>query len=337
MTYIGIDVSKDTFVVAYSPGKTCRTRTFRNTTKGIHEFIRTISKDEHHKDEHHCVMEGTGNYSALLVYLLSEAGITTSIENPLKVKNFACVMLSTVKTDEVDARLIALYGEKMNPLPYKLRSDDILTLKQKRTVIRQFKKQLIATKNLKGSMEVLPFFDSKCRKSTEQTIAFLEKQVKHLEEDLSVLAKSEYKKQMDLLTSAKGIGVTLAAALIIATSGFTYFDNAKQLTRYLGLSPTYQQSSTSVNFKGHINRNGDSSLRSQLYVAAFSSLRCNTECKACYDRLRSNGKPGKVAVIAVANKLVRQAFAVVTQEKPYVDGYISTLKSTPASSESDKG
>lgn len=332
MTYIGIDVSKDTFVVAYSPEKTCRTRTFKNTTKGIHEFIQTISKDEHH-----CVMEATGNYSALLVYLLSEAGITTSLENPLKVKNFARAMLSTVKTDEVDARLIALYGEKMNPAPYKLRSDAILTLKQKRTVIRQLRKQLIATKNLKGSMEVLPFFDSKCRKSIEQTIAFLERQIKHLEEDLSVLARREYKKQMELLTSIKGIGITLATALIMATGGFTYFDNAKQLTRYLGLSPTYQQSGTSVNIKGHINRNGDSSLRSQLYVAAFASLRCNAQCKACYDRLRSNGKPGKVAVIAVANKLVRQAFAVVTQEKPYVDGYVSTLKSAPAFSELGKG
>lgn len=332
MTYIGIDVSKATFVVAYSPEKTSRTRTFKNTANGIHEFIRTISKDEHH-----CVMEATGNYSSLLVYLLSEAGIATSLENPLKVKNFARAMLSTVKTDEIDARLIALYGEKMQPAPYKLRSDAILTLKQKRTVIRQLKKQLIATKNLKGSMEVLPFFDSKCRKSIEQTIAFLAKQVKHLEDDLVVLADSEYKKQMDLLTSIKGIGVTLAAALIMTTGGFTYFGNAKQLTRYLGLSPTYQQSGTSVNFKGHINRNGDSTLRSQLYVAAFSSLRCNAECRACYDRLRSNGKPGKVAVIAVANKLVRQAFAVVKQEKPYVDGYVSTLRSTPASSETGKG
>ena len=94
---------------------------------------------------------------------------------------------------------------------------------------------------------------------------------------------------MDLLTSIKGIGVTLAAALIVATGGFTYFDNAKQLTRYLGLSPIYQQFGTSVNVKGHINRNGDSSLRSQLYVAAFSSLRCNTECKACFDRQARQG------------------------------------------------
>lgn len=314
MTYVGIDVSKVTFVVAYSSVKTNKTRTFKNTVNGVHEFVQTISASEHN-----CVLEATGNYSALLVYLLSEAGITISLENPLKIKNFARVMLTVTKTDEIDARLIALYGEKMQPAPYKLRSDAILVLKQKRTV----KKQLVATRNLKGSMEVLPFFDPKCKKTIEKTITFLEKQIKEMEEELASLAQGEYKKQMDLLTSIKGIGVTLAAALIVATGRFSYFDNAKQLTRYLGLSPTYQQSGTSVNVKGHINRNGDSSLRSQLYVAAFSSLRCNTECKACFDRLRSNGKPGKVVVIAVANKLVRQAFAVVTQGKPYVDGFKS--------------
>lgn len=318
MTYVGIDVSKATFVVAYSSAKGSRTNSFKNTIKGIHEFIQTISVAEHH-----CVLEATGNYSSLLVYLLSEAGIAVSLENPLKIKNFARVMLSVTKTDEIDARLIAMYGEKMQPAPYKLRSDTILVLKQKRTVIRQLKKQFVATRNLKGSMEALPFFDPKCKKTIEKTITFLEKQIKELEEELASLAQSEYKKQMDLLTSIKGIGVTLAATLIMATGGFTYFDNAKQLTRYLGLSPTYQQSGTSVNVKGHINRNGDSSLRSQLYVAAFASLRCNVECKACFDRLRSKGKPGKVALIAVANKLVRQAFAIVTQEKLYVDGFKS--------------
>ena len=318
MTYVGIDVSKATFVVAYSSAKAGKTKTFKNTTKGVHEFIQTLSVTEHH-----CVLEATGNYSALLVYLLSKAGITVSLENPLKIKNFARVMLSVNKTDETDARLIALYGERMQPSPYKLRSKSILILKQKRTVLRQLKKQLVATRNLKGSMEVLPLFDAKCKQTIEKTIIFLEKQIKGMEEELASLAEDEYKKQMDLLTSIKGIGITLAAALIVATGGFTYFDNAKQLTRYLGLSPTYQLSGTSVHVKGHINRNGDPGLRSQLYVAAFSSLRCNTECKACFDRLRSNGKPGKVAVVAVANKLIRQAFAVVTQGKPYVDGFKS--------------
>ena len=212
MTYIGIDVSKDSFVVAYSPEKACKTKTFKNTVKGIHKFIQTLSKDENH-----CVLEATGNYSALLVYLLSEAGIVTSVENPLKVKNFAKAMLSVIKTDEIDARLIALYGERMQPKPYTMPSKELLTLKQKRTVIRQLKKQLVANQNLRGSLEVLPFFDSDCKSAIDKTIVFLEKQLKKLERDLFDTASKEYKRQMELLTSIKGIGATLAAALIITT------------------------------------------------------------------------------------------------------------------------
>jgi len=325
MTYIGIDVSKATFVVAYSSAKDSKTKTYANTASGIHKFIQTLPP------EAHCVMEATGNYSMLLLYLLDKANIMVSMENPLKIKNFARVMLSVVKTDEIDAKLIALYGERMQPKPFKMRSDSLMLLKQKRTVLRQLKKQLVANTNLQESMEALPFVDSISKKVLEKTIKFLQKQIKQMEEELASLANIEYKKQMSLLTSIKGIGVTLATALIVATGGFTYFDNAKQLTRYLGLSPTYQQSGTSVNVKGRINHNGDSYLRSQLYVAAFSSLRCNKECKACFDRLRSNGKPGKVAVVAVANKLVRQAFAVVTKNKPYIDGYKSVKpENTPA-------
>lgn len=64
MTYVGIDVSKDSFTVAYSSDKNSKTKTFKNTVKGIHEFIQTISKEDTH-----CVLEATGNYSALLVYL----------------------------------------------------------------------------------------------------------------------------------------------------------------------------------------------------------------------------------------------------------------------------
>ena len=167
MTYVGIDVSKTTFTIAYSADKKSKTRTFKNTTGGIHEFIRTISPERHH-----CVMEATGNYSSLLIYLLSGAGITVSLENPLKIKNFSRVMLSVIKTDEIDAHLIAFYGERMQPAPYKIRQEAILILKQKRTVLRQLKKQLTATHNLKESMEVLPRFDPKCKSTINKIIAF---------------------------------------------------------------------------------------------------------------------------------------------------------------------
>lgn len=79
-------------------------------------------------------------------------------------------MLSVTKTDEIDARLIALYGERMQPDPYKLRSDSILVLKQKRTVLRQLKKQLVATRNLKGSMEFFLLLTLNARKPSKRRL-----------------------------------------------------------------------------------------------------------------------------------------------------------------------
>ena len=319
MIYIGIDVSKDSFVAAYPATSGYTTKTFNNDTKGVRQFIKSLP------EESHCVMESTGNYSMLLLYLLQQAGIPVSMENPQKIKHFSRAMMSVTKTDEIDAKLIAMYGEKMNPAPYKIPSESILLLKQKRTVLRQLKKHLAATLNLQQSLAVLPKQDPTSKTSVEQTIKFLRKQISKMEEEITNLSNKEFKRQMDLLTSIKGIGNTLASALIVATGGFTYFTSAKQISRFLGLCPTYQQSGTSVNIKGHINRNGDTHLRGQLYVAAMASLRCNTACKEMYDRLRANGKSGRVAIVAIANKLIRQAFAVVNNNQPYIDGYVSTF------------
>ena len=319
MMYIGIDVSKDSFVAAYPAKSGYTTKTFKNDTKGVRQFIKSLP------EESHCVMESTGNYSMLLLYLLQQGGIPVSMENPQKIKHFSRAMMSVTKTDEIDAKLIAMYGEKMNPAPYKIPSESILLLKQKRTVLRQLKKHLAATLNLQQSLAVLPKQDPTSKTTVEQTIKFLRKQISKMEEEITNLSNKEFKRQMDLLTSIKGIGNTLASALIVATGGFTYFTSAKQISRFIGLCPTYQKSGTSVNIKGHINRNGDTHLRSQLYIAALSSLRCNTACKEMYDRLRSNGKPGKVALVAITNKLIRQAFAVVNNNQPYIDGYVSTF------------
>jgi len=308
MRYIGIDVSKATFVVAYSSDKGGGIRTFNNTTAGIRQFIGTLPKD----GSIHCVMEATGNYSALLLYMLNVAGITVSMENP-----------PTVKTDKSDARLITLYGEKMNPRPFKVQGEAILRLRQKRTVIRQLTKQITAMSNLRGSLVCLPVPDKGATHTVDETIKFLEKRRDRLQSELTELVEVEFSRQLALLTTIKGIGITLATALIITTGGFTYFQNAKQVSRYLGICPTYEQSGTSVNIRGHINRNGDAYTRGLIYVAAWNASRFNAKCGETYTRLRQNGKPGKLAMIAVANKLVRQAFAVVAHDKEYVDGFVS--------------
>lgn len=323
MTYIGIDISKATFVVAFPQGKGYRTETFPNDAKGIRRLISKLDRSIHH-----CVMEATGNYCFLLLHLLDKAGIKASLVNPKKIRNYARVMMSVTKTDSKDACLIADFGERFKPEPYKFPSEQIMLLRQKKTVLRQLQKQLTATKNLLSSLEPLPVKDKKCVHSLRQTITFLEKQIRHMQQEMEEVVSGVFDSQLKALTSIKGIGVTLATALIIATGGFTYFDNAKQLSRFIGICPTIEQSGSSVSIRGHINRNGDENLRSLLFIAAWSASRYNKSCKECYERLRSKGKPGKLAMVAVANKLVRQAFAVVTSNTSYIDGFVSTKPDT---------
>ena len=320
MSYVGIDISKDSFVVAFSSASKSKTITYQNEDKGIEKFINTLDKEQHH-----CVMEATGNYGVNLLYHLCEQEIKVSLINP-KQSNFLSKMkLSTAKTDNKDARLLVEYGEKMNPEVYKMPSDKIILLKQKQTVLTHLIKQRTASKNQLKSLELLNKKDNLAIDMLKNNIDNLDKLINNLEKDIVSITEEEFEKQVQLLTSIKGIGKKVATTLVIITNGFSFFENPKQLSRYIGICPTYQQSGKSLNYNGHINRNGHSTLRGQLFIASWSAAKYNSSCKALFERLREEGKPWKLAQIAVCNKLIRQAFAVIKSGVAYIDGHVPTL------------
>lgn len=320
MSYVGIDISKDSFVVAFSSASKSKTITYQNDDKGIEKFINTLDKEQHH-----CVMEATGNYGVNLLYHLCEQEIKVSLINP-KQSNFLSKMkLSTAKTDNKDARLLVEYGEKMNPEVYKMPSDKIILLKQKQTVLTHLIKQRTASKNQLKSLELLNKKDNLAIDMLKNNIDNLDKLIDNLEKDIVSITEEEFEKQVQLLTSIKGIGKKVATTLVIITNGFSFFENPKQLSRYIGICPTYQQSGKSLNYNGHINRNGHSTLRGQLFIASWSATKYNSSCKALFERLREEGKPWKLAQIAVCNKLIRQAFAVIKSGVAYIDGHVPTL------------
>lgn len=320
MSYVGIDISKDSFVVAFSSASKSKTITYQNDDKGIEKFINTLDKKQHH-----CVMEATGNYGVNLLYHLCEQEIKVSLINP-KQSNFLSKMkLSTAKTDNKDARLLVEYGEKMNPEVYKMPSDKIILLKQKQTVLTHLIKQRTASKNQLKSLELLNKKDNLAIDMLKNNIDNLDKLIYNLEKDIVSITEEEFEKQVQLLTSIKGIGKKVATTLVIITNGFSFFENPKQLSRYIGICPTYQQSGKSLNYNGHINRNGHSTLRGQLFIASWSAAKYNSSCKALFERLREEGKPWKLAQIAVCNKLIRQAFAVIKSGVAYIDGHVPTL------------
>lgn len=119
------------------------------------------------------MVEATSNYGFLLLYLLgARQGIATSMVNPKQIKHFLRMMMTVIKTDTKDVGLIATYGEKIKPPICKIPSETVMLLKQKKTIIRQLKKQFAATKHLKSSLTVLSYQDRNGMKTLDKTISF---------------------------------------------------------------------------------------------------------------------------------------------------------------------
>ena len=136
---------------------------------------------------------------------------------------------------------------------------------------------------------------------------------------MEVMIKNEHQNLFNQLQSIPGIGKKTALALIVLSGGFEKFENAKQLCSYVGLSPRIFESGTSVKGKSKICKMGMSRIRAMLYVCSWTAKKCNKACRELYDRLVEKGKPKKVALIAVVNKLLKQVFAIATKNEFYLE------------------
>lgn len=316
--FIGIDISKVTFSVAFplSSGE-YEVKEFANGSEGIKTFLTLLDQ------QMHCVLEATGSYSMLLSYTLSEQGYAVSVINPRQAAHFSQMLLRVTKTDSMDAILLAKYGQHMQPAIFQPNSKIMLHLKQKRALLKQLKKQKMALICLQEAHAHQPTQDEDTQSTMQSMVEAIERHQEKVEQSLYQTTQQAYAKLMSIITSVKGIGKEIATTLIVTTAGFTRFDNAKQLAKFIGICPTHFQSGSSVKGKSTIARRGDPHLRSLLYMATLSAIRHNKACKEFYQRLKAAGKASKVALIAVANKLIRQIFALVASNTMYQDGYVS--------------
>jgi transposase len=304
--WIGIDISKDSLSIAFQCDAQWHEQEIENTATAIGNWIRQLDTSMAH-----VVLEFTGTYGHKLMWLLQHGGITYSAITPRQSRQFTGVLKSITKNDTRDARLLALFGQQVQPQPHELSSEAVERMQQLRTVLRQLKKQLRMLLNQQHALEQRLHMDGVAKQVLEQAVAQVRGHIERLEKEISTLADDEFSDLLKLVTSVKGIGKTIATALLTATNGLKFFNSHKELAKFIGIAPTQFRSGTSVRGKGHINRSGDPHLRSLFYAGTWSALRSNKACKALYDRLRSKGKPAKVALIAVAHKLLRQIWAVV--------------------------
>jgi transposase len=313
--YIGIDVSKLTFDVALEIDNTYQYHQFSNGQDGFKALITLIKLLESN-----ClvVMEASGAYYLQLATYLYQQGVSVSVINPLVIRRFCQMRLSRTKTDKKDARMIAEYGKAEQPGLWQPDPDYVLQLRQMQAAVEGLNKSRTCMVRQLEAFAYNTATSKDVAKSLQRAIAAIEKEICTLEQKMEQLVENYHESVYKHLQSIPGVGKKTAMMLIVATGAFQKFSNSKQLSVYFGLSPRIFESGTSVKGKSRITKMGMSRIRALLYICAWSAKRCNKACKELYDRLLAKGKSKRLALVAVANKLLKQAFAITNNNTPYL-------------------
>lgn len=314
--YFGIDISHLVFDVTDSAGNYYQ---FKNHERGFKKFLKLLN------NQSHCVMEATGYYHYQLAYFLQENGVKVSVENPLSVKRFIQMKLSKIKTDKSDSRLICEYAKQVELQLWQGNSKHQLECLQMTRLLSVYTKQSTMLKNKIHGEQVLGNPSKVVTNSLKSSLRQLEKQIAKVEAALLSLVKEVHQDVLTRLKTIPGIGDKTALMLIVLTDGFDRFKSGSQLCSYAGLTPVIRQSGSSINGRSRISKIGNQKLRNLLFMCSFNACKYNKACREIYQRIVAKGKSKKLALIAVCNKLLKQAFAIAKSGLIYNDTYRSTL------------
>lgn len=314
--FAGFDVSKDSFDVCILENKKYASKKFEYSKAGLTAMTNWLAKGSH------CVMEATGPYYLQLALHLHRNGFIVSVINPLVIKRFSQMQLMRAKTDKADAKLIAEYGLLQCPATWQPPSRDLIKLQQLDSLLQQLQKHRSSLMCQKEAFTASGLMDKETRLLLEKAINNASRQIDRLSQKMEAIVERQHQQALANITSIPGIGKRTAISLIVISDCMQKFTNYKQLSAYIGLSPRIYQSGSSVRGKARICKLGMSRIRALLYVCSWSAVKCNTACKQLYERLTGKGKAKKLALIAVANKLIKQVFSIVKNNRPYDKNFL---------------
>lgn len=304
MTYIGIDISKLWFDCFTS--STGTHHQYDNTIDGWNKFVEALS------DNVWVVMEASGPYYLGLASFLTDRKIPVSVLNPLVIRRYSQMRLSRTKTDAKDARLIAEYATQQPLTRWIPPSSVNQNMRQIISVSQGLVRQRSMLLGQKEAFTNTPAADPFVIEILDEQIDRITSTINVLEDRLKQLTLTHYQSCFESVTSIPGIGPKTAILLICLTDGFTKFDDARKLASYVGICPRTFNSGSSIKGRGSICKLGSSQLRKLLYMCTWTAKTYNPGCKQMYDRMKQVGKPERVIKIALAHKLLRQAYAVGT-------------------------
>jgi transposase len=305
---LGIDISKEWIDAHMLPaGKTWR---IANDAKELKNWAEQLPKGITI-----AILEATGGLETLPAVALAQAKIPTAIVNPKQVRAFAQAMGQQAKSDPIDAKLIALFGEKIQPKAKSLPEQEHADLAELLARRRQLVADKVAEQNRLGSMR-----SRQAQKSINAHIQWLTKQIERIDKQLDDMIQNSplWLVKEQLLTTVRGIGPQTARSMIVHMPELGQL-NRKQIASLAGLAPFTRESGK---WKGkRFIGGGRKEVRNALYMATLTATRCNPTIARSYRTLRNQGKPHKVALTACMRKMLTIMNAIVRDQKPWDENY----------------
>ena len=320
--FIGIDVSKEKIDVWIHPTK--KHEIFENQESGFKKMINWITKITEHKNQLWLFcFEHTGLYSLPLSLFLTEQNIHFVLSPALEIKR--SLGITRGKSDLIDAQKIAEYAylkrEELKPtiLPGKplIKLQQLISLRER--LVRQRAGFITSAKEYKSMLKETD--NSQLFETHRNMIENLSKEIETLEQSIRDTIKEDeiMAKQFGLLTSIKGIGLIVAAYLIMSTHCFQRFETWRQYACYAGIAPFEYSSGSSIRGKTRVSHLANKQIKALLHLAASTAILHDPELKEYYQK-RVEQKKSKMSTLnIVRNKLISRAFAVVKRETPYVN------------------
>lgn len=262
------------------------------------------------------VVEATGVYHEAVAELMYDAGCPVVIANPKRVRDFAKGLGLLTKTDTVDARALARYGEHGEAQAWQPPAPEVRTLRALLARLAAVNEDLQREENRweKAQISDTPEI---VRESLQRSLEALHQERKRLLKAIEDHHDQHpgLKAERTLLQSIPSVGKASADQLLCLLRGRT-FDSARQAAALSGLVPIEYTSGTSVRGKPRLSKQGNPRLRAVLYMAAVVALRRNPELRAIYDRLVARGKAKMAALSALMRHLVHIAFGILKHQQP---------------------
>lgn len=290
------------------------------------QSFRRFAKDQKLNSKN-CVIgaESTSRYHLICQNISVSSGLEFRLLNPILTNKKITNSIRKKKTDRNDAKFIA---QLINQGEGRIITEDQLDT-TKKTLLRTRTGIVNQRSGIKVMIQELKRVEK--NKKIVSAITSLEKMVKHMDKcveavENQALDKSETTKEEELIQTLPGFAERLSAIVATETGDFSRFPTATQFKAYVGIDPKVIQSGGSLR-TGRITKRGNVHLRTAFYLAAQVARCHDPELKAFYQKKKSEGKPTRVAIIAVARKLCERVFAVVKKGTPYE---IRQIKSQPA-------